>query len=290
MSDENKSEGENKSDDGENGGSENSNGGESKDAGKTEAKKEDSSISGRKIFFIYPTASVVNQVITELTQQEYEVYTVKDHVRMLRVLKTYSDAIIFINIDEGQPEAEWEKWVATINNTLPNVSIGILSGNSSDDLKEKYLNKLHASCGFTGLKVDMSKAPQKILDTLGTMDAKGRRKYLRASVERDTVATINLPFNSDFINGTVRDVSVVGVSCVFEHDPGLKKNTLLKDIQVRLQTMLLKVEGVIFGSREENGQNIYVLLFTQRIDPEVRVKIRKYIQQNLQARMDSEIG
>jgi hypothetical protein len=34
---------------------------------------------------------------------------------------------------------------------------------------------------------------------------------------------------------------------------------------------------------------IYVVLFTQRIDPDVRTRIRKYIQQNLQSKMDAEI-
>jgi len=101
---------------------------------------------------------------------------------------------------------------------------------------------------------------------------------------------MNMPFNGDFINSVIRDISVVGISCTFEHDPGLKKNALYKDIQVRLQSMLLKVEAVVFGSRSECGQQIYVFLFTQRIDPDVRVKIRKYIQQNLQSKMDQEIN
>jgi len=36
-------------------------------------------------------------------------------------------------------------------------------------------------------------------------------------------------------------------------------------------------------------EKIYVVLFTQRIDPEVRIKIRKYIQRNLQNKMDFEL-
>jgi hypothetical protein len=118
---------------------------------------------------------------------------------------------------------------------------------------------------------------------------KGRRKYLRASTERETTATINMPYDGNFINGVIKDVSVVGISCVFEHDPGLKIKTLYKDIQIRLQSMLLKAEAVVFGSRTEYGNNIYVLLFTQRISPDVRAKIRKYIQQNLQHKMDSDM-
>jgi len=247
-------------------------------------------ITGKKVFFLYPTASIKNQVITELAQHEIEVYIAKDHVRLARVLKKYPSSIIYVNIDEPIKEMEWEKWVAGVLTTVPTAKIGIFSSSDNEELKNKYVNKLKVSCGFITLKLDMSKAINKILDVLGVMNAKGRRKYLRASIERESNAVINMPFNGDFINGTVKDVSVVGISCSFEHDPGLKKGVLQRDIQIRLQSMLLKVEAVVFGSRENCGEQIYVFLFTQRIDPEVRVKIRKYIQHNLQTKMDSEIN
>jgi len=247
-------------------------------------------ISGKKIFFLYPTASVQNQVITELAQQEYEVYTSKDHTRLMRILKKYTDSIVFVNIDDNMPESEWDKWISTLISTIPTVMIGIFSSNSSDELKDKYTSKPQVNCGYIILKLDMSKASEKILEVLEVLNAKGRRKYLRASTERETNTTINMPLHGDFINGAIRDISVVGISCVFDHDLDLAKNSLHKDIQIRLQSNLLKVEAIIFGSREELGQKIYVLLFTQRIAPEVRVKIRKYIQKNLQAKMDSEIN
>ncbi|MCL2441328.1 MAG: PilZ domain-containing protein [Treponema sp.] len=247
-------------------------------------------LTGKKVFFLYPTASVKNQVITELVQHEIEVYTCKDHNKLGRVIKNYPDAIIFANIDESMPELEWERWISNVKIIAPNVKVGVFSSSSDEELKNKYLNKLNAACGFITLKLDMTKAIQKIIDILEVMNVKGRRKYLRASVERETTATINMPYNGEYINGTIKDISVVGISCVFDHDPGLKKNALHKDLQIRLQSMLLKVEAVVFGSRENDGQLAYVLIFTQRIDPEVRVKIRKYIQQNLQSKMDSEIN
>jgi hypothetical protein len=49
------------------------------------------------------------------------------------------------------------------------------------------------------------------------------------------------------------------------------------------------VEAIVFGSREEGPEKVYVLIFTQRIDPDVRTKIRKYIQHNLQSKMDNEL-
>ena len=249
-----------------------------------------SEITGKKIFFLYPPAPVQNQIITELAQHEYEVYIAKAHNGLMQTLKKYPDSVIFINIDEQLSEAEWEKWITGLITAFPDIKIGVFSASTSEELKTKYVNKLHASLGFMPLKLDMSKAAEKILEIMKILHAKGRRKYLRASCEREeTPASINMPLDGDFINGFIRDISVVGVSCVFENAPELAKNSLHKDIQIRLQSILVKVEAVVLGSRDIGDQKIYVMLFTPRTDPEVKVKIRKYIQHNLQAKMDHEI-
>jgi len=177
-----------------------------------------------------------------------------------------------------------------ISSGFPDVNIGVFSAKTDEDIKEKYINKLKVACGYLYLKFDMSKDVDIILESLRKINAKGRRKYIRASTERETTAMINMPFNGDFIKGTINDISVVGVSCKFEEDPGLKKNELFKDIQIKLQSILVKAEAVVFGSREVDGERNYILIFTQRIDSEVRTKIRKYIQANLQSKMDAEIN
>jgi hypothetical protein len=256
----------------------------------TDGGSSSSDLVGKKIFFLYPTASVQQQIITELVQQEYEVYIAKDHARLAQALKKYSDSVVFANIDEGMPAQEWERWIGGLFTSSPNIKAGIFSSNTDEEFRDKYVNKLHVTCGFFALKLDMSKTTDKVIEVLKIMNVKGRRKYLRATTERESTATLNMPHHGEFINGVIKDISVVGVSCVFENDPGLPKNALFKDIQIRLQTMLLKVEAVSFGSRDNNGEKIYVLLFTQRIDPDVRVKIRKYIQVNLQNKMDFEIS
>jgi hypothetical protein len=249
-----------------------------------------SDIVGRKIFFLYPTASVQNQIISELVQQEYEVYIAKDHNRLSRSLKKYTDAIIFVNIDEHISEAEWEKWISGVLTALPTIEIGVFSSSADEELKNKYIDKLKVRGGFLVSKTDMSKNAEKVFEILKIMNAKGRRKYLRATVEPDANASMNIPFEGDFINGSIKDISVVGIACAFEHDPSLTKNSLLKDIQIRLQSILIKAEAIVFGTREDAGEKNYVMLFTQRTDPEVRVKIRKYIQNNFQHKMDQEIN
>ena len=72
---------------------------------------ENSEILGKKIFFLYPSAVVQNRITEEFIQQEFEVYVVKDQLKLRRILKKYPDSIVFINIDDGMSENQWELWI-----------------------------------------------------------------------------------------------------------------------------------------------------------------------------------
>ena len=250
-----------------------------------------SDILGKKIFFLYPTALVQNRIITELTQQEFEVYIAKDKEALRRVLKKYPDSVVFVDINEHMSEKEWDTWISAMmgGQDTSAVSIGIVTSNDDELVKRKYLMATKVPCGYTVLKSDLEKAIAHIMEVLKTVDAKGRRKYIRATTGHEVNTTINLPLNGRFVNGQIKDISVVGVSCTLEGNPEIEKNSLFKDIQVKLQGNLLKVEGIVIGSRMDGKEKIYVLLFTQRIDPDVRTRIRRYIQQNLQGKMDTEL-
>jgi len=247
-------------------------------------------MTGKKIFFLYPTVAVENKVIAELVQQEYEVYTAKNRDSLRKVLKDYPDSVVFVDINEQMTETEWEAWITSVK-TSPDtkgVSIGIVTNNDDEKIKRKYLMTIKVS-GYTVLKFDLDKAIIHIIEILQGLDAKGRRKYMRVTTAKDSNTTLNLPFNGMFVKGYIRDISVVGLSCILEGNPEIPKNTLFKDIQVKLLSSLLKVEGIVYGSRMEGSERIYVVLFTQRIDPDIRTKIRRYIQQNLQSKMDSKL-
>jgi hypothetical protein len=247
-------------------------------------------ITGKKIFFLYPTVAVQNKIIAELVQQEFEVYVAKNKDTIRRVISQHHNSIVFVDINEHLKEAEWEGWITAVKNApdTKDTSIGIVTANDDEKIKRKYLLALKV-CGYTVLKFDLDKAIIHIIEVLQTLNAKGRRKFIRATTEKDHNTTINLHHNGAFINGQIKDVSVVGISCTLEGNPDITKNTLIKDIQIKLQTAIIKVEAIVFGSREEGYEKVYVLIFTQRIDPDVRTKIRKYIQHNLQSKMDNEL-
>ncbi|MDR3192840.1 MAG: PilZ domain-containing protein [Treponema sp.] len=253
------------------------------------SENDSSGVLGKKVFFLYPSAVVQNEIVQELIQQEFEVYVAKDHGALQRVLKQFPDSLVLADIDEGISEKDWELWIRGVmgNQSTKEVKIGVLSSSKDEELQKKYLNDLKVACGYTVLKKDISIPIRQILEILKTADAKGRRKYLRATMEDGAPTVVNMPYNNSFIKGTIKDISTVGFSASFEGDPELPKNSLFQDIQIKLQSVLLKVEGIVFGSRMDEIHKTYVILFTQRIDPSVRSRIRKYIQQTFQIKMDA---
>jgi hypothetical protein len=248
-------------------------------------------ILGRKIFFLYPSALIQNQIITELAQEEFEVYSVRNETKLYQVLTKFPNSIVFTTLNEGMKEGAVEEWIKKIaaDPKTAGVDVGIISAGIDENIRRKYIEQLKVRCGFTLIKSDLGGVIKQLIDTLGSVDAKGRRKYIRAVIDSGSNTTVNLPVNGNYKNGVVKDVSTVGFSCTFSEDLALAKNSLLGDIQLRLQTQLLKTEGIVFGSRMAGEEKIYVFLFTQRTSPDVKTRIRKFIQSHLQSRMDAEL-
>ena len=248
-------------------------------------------ILGKKTFFVHPSVFVQNEIVADLIQQEHEIYIAKDEEKLKKVLKKYPDSLVFASIDETLSAEKWETWIRAVmgGDDTKNVSMGILSNTNNEDARRLYLNTLRVSCGFVPVKTERTKVVKTLADILNAAEAKGRRKYIRADTRGETLTTINLPVNGIFVTGEIQDISVVGLSCAFSQEIELEKNALVSDMQIKLQSALLKAEGIVFGSRTSEEGKVYVILFTQKLDPSVRAKIRTYIQKNLQAKMNDEL-
>jgi hypothetical protein len=255
------------------------------------AENADSTALGRKVFFLHPSPDTQNKIITELAQEEFEVYAVTDEAKLRKALRRYPDSIFFASINEVLKESAWEELIKNIMNNpeTSNVDVGVIASGNNESLKRKFTGEIKVLCGYTNIKPDSNTALKQLIISLNNVNARGRRKHIRMVTDKGTDTTINLPINGTFVNGAIKDISVVGFSCTFEDDPRLVKNGFFEDIQLKLHSQLIKTEGIVFGSRMDGNEKVYVVLFSQRIDPNVRTKIRKYIQSNLQARMDKEL-
>lgn len=242
---------------------------------------------GKKVFFLYPPSVIRDDLVTRLLDQEYEVYMLNSHQTALKLFSRFHDAICFVNIDAGLGEKEWEDWIRAVmaNPETKGVGIGIVSYNSDDKLQKKYLMDIGIQCGFIKLKIGMEESTRILLATLKAAEAKGRRKFVRASCEHDTLASLNVREGPVDVTGSLLDISVVGFSCVLDPDPAFQKNVMLHDIQLRLRGTIVRTEAIVFGKRGEE-QTTYVMLFTQKMEPLSRQKIRSYLQVALQSEIE----
>ena len=243
---------------------------------------------GKKVFFLYPPSVVKEDVVNRLLEEEFEVYMLRDHAAAKKLLKAYPDSIVFINIDDGMSEAEWRKWIKELSEdaVTAGVGVGILSYNADEELGRYYLMELGTRCGFVRLKLGAEPSTRILLSTLQANEAKGRRRYIRANCGDDKLSSVNIRHPGGTTSGSIRDISVVGFSCRLDPDPFFPKNAHITDIQMKLRGVLLKTEGIVFGTRAADGGTFYVVLFTQRLDGVSRAKIRRYIQIALQSEIE----
>jgi hypothetical protein len=247
---------------------------------------------GRKIFFLNPSLPIQHKVVDELIQREYEVYVVNNRTILRRTLNDFPGSMIFIDIDQEVSEKDWESWIREVMTAedLEDIRIGILTSNRSDLLQNKYANMLKLPGGYIMLHHDLNITITQVVNILDANEAKGRRKYLRAAADTDGQAVVNFPVEGRFLSGAVGGISIVGFSCFFNNDPDFSRNAAFPNVQIKLRHTILNVEVVILGFRSDGKNKIYAALFTGRISSDAQVKIRRYIQMSLQARMDSVLG
>ncbi len=246
------------------------------------------SLLGKKVFFVYPPSVIQKELVSLLIEQEFEIYMIKEHITARKLFRLYPDSLAFLNIDAGMTEPEWDAWIREVlaDPATAALGIGIVSYNTDDNLRKKYLMDIGIRCGFVKLRLGVEQSAEILVESLKANEAKGRRKFIRANCFSDTLTSLNLNNAGKLIHGKIKDISVVGISCVFDIDPFFPKNVVLNRIQLKLHGTLLLTDAVVFGSRVEDGATVYVLLFPPKMDGPSRTKIRNYIQSTLQAEMD----
>ena len=247
-------------------------------------------IFGKKVFFIYPNSVIQVEMVAELIKCEYEVYLIKDYDKALTIFHRYPESVVFINIDEGQEESQWEEYVQTIKNDpdMEAVQVGIMTYNDDPELAQKYLMDIMVSGGFIKLSLGLKESTALVLKVLEANEARGRRKFLRVQ-HVDHFSSLNAKLDDKPLNGTVVDISSAGMACTFDHDVPIPARTVIDSIQLKLKGILCLVSGIVMGSRMEGDHRIYVLLFGPKTPPDNKDKIRTFMQWALQHQIEEEI-
>jgi hypothetical protein len=168
-----------------------------------------------------------------------------------------------------------------------NVRIGILSYNADKSLTEKYLMDLMVPCGFIRLSLGAKETTNIILKVLEVNEAKGRRKYIRAKCSDLTINSFNVKIGNLTRKGKIKDISSVGMACVFDDRLTFELKTRLDDIQLNLKGLICNVTGIIAGIRTET-ETVYLVMFDPNMTDATREKISNFIFKCLQETLVKE--
>jgi hypothetical protein len=243
--------------------------------------------TGKKIFILYPHSVIQDEMIDLLIMNGYETYILRDHKRARRLLEYFPGSIMFINIDEGMPEKEWEAYIQDIQEDpkTRESRLGILSYNTDHGLMQKYLMDLSIPCGYIQLKLGIQASTKIILDALKANEAKGRRKFIRAICKDDITATINYKSPEGMYYGKILDISSAGISAQMDKAGDFLPNSKLKNAQLKLRGSLLMTDVILMGSRRDS-KFVWILLFDPRMQQDQKLLIHRFIKQSLQRYID----
>ena len=243
---------------------------------------------GKKIFLLYPHSVIHQEMLDILIMAGYETYTIMDAEKARRLLKKFPGSIMFINIDEGLKEPEWEAYIRKIqtDDATKDSKLGIMSYNQDKDLMKKYLMDLAIPCGYVQLKLGLHESTKIILGALEANEARGRRRYIRAECEDDLNATMNYKGDTGIYHGKILDISSAGIAAKFDKAEDLAVNSILREVQLKLRGGLILADMVFMGKRRDSP-NICILLFDPKMSQENKLIIYRYVKMCLQKFIDT---
>jgi hypothetical protein len=242
---------------------------------------------GKKIFLLHPHSVIHQEMLDILIMAGYETYTLLDEKKARRLLELFPGSIMFINIDEGLKEKEWEAYIRGIieDPKTKDSRLGIMSYNQDRALMQKYLMDMAIPCGYIQLKLGLQESTKIILNALEANEARGRRKHIRSSCEDDINATMNYKDTQDIYHGKILDISSAGIAARIDKFVNLPPNSLLREVQLKLRGGLVMTDMILIGRRRDD-QSVYILLFDPRISQENKLIIHRYIKMCLQKYID----
>ena len=240
--------------------------------------------AGKRVFLLNPPSVVASELIEALLAAEYEVYLLKDPDRAKRVFTRFGDSIVWVGIDSVLDEQAWQRYVESLlsQKAYGDLRVGVLSYNADASLAERYLMQIGVQCGFVALKLGVDESTRIMLRALDANEARGRRRYVRARTADDDRSSFNVTIAGQRVTGRILDISSVGMAVRLRDGIELPAKSLLRDIQLKLRATLVRVDGVVIGSRSDDPAIRVILFQFAKGEDRARHKIRQYIHQTLQ--------
>ena len=236
----------------------------------------------KKAFFLFTDTKTEKWLGDRISEQEYEAFFLKDHLKTLDVLNHYDESILFINTLEAVRNFDAIHFVKSIkaNADSSGTTVGVIV---TGDFNDGELS----TCVDFNLKIANDKGSlqcdqtlSSILGILNEQNARGRRRYVRVKCFSDYNATFSIKKNGKIKNGYINDISSAGMMATFNEPCHWGADTYFDDLQLRLFGTTCNISGRVMGSHSGDRKN-WVVLFDYVDAPAEKQKVQSFISQML---------
>ncbi len=232
----------------------------------------DLNTDSKKIFFLYPSRHFEATVIYELIKEEYEVFVLQDYKELPKVFHLEENPVFFINVGIQPRGLVWNEFCESLYAIREKGSFNlwlISSSSNPDVVVPKDIPKISLDNGIPACTAYIKEELKKI-------DAKGRRKYVRAHINDPHRASFSLRKSDKTHVGSILDISTNGMACSFQSELQLMADSYIKDLQLRLDGVVMNVAGKVAYVRE-GEKKVYVVLFDYKVTYKYREKIQYFV-------------
>ncbi|MBR4387421.1 MAG: hypothetical protein IKP51_12975 [Treponema sp.] len=261
--------------------------------GVASSAKSSNPVTGRKVYFLNPTYTLRDHVITALWDAEYEVYIIEDYQYVKNVLRKNPDSILYINIDVQMNFMAWYAFIESIHNDkkISSTIVGVISDKLSDVEKDMFLTKTKCDAGFFSTKETIPiivSSFERILDMYG---AKGRRQYVRAMCMGGN-ASVLWQAEGKMFELPIVDISKVSCSIKLEERflGYLKPGRTIPKMTLKLNGRVFSMDMKVYAVHQKGTAIMGVLLFQENLPPTTQASIKDFIHKILHKVMASSVN
>lgn len=245
-----------------------------------------------RVIFVSPEDWVREHYITILNRAEYKCIAVDDPRHISKTLELYPGSIMFFNVDKHPENDSWYDVASSLEEKLN--AQQILPVFIGKQTREGIKSRVKLDISFDAF--DMGKSPKQTMLLIRAIIKqwypKTKRRYVRVTCKNHGKTSFNLRRDGDSYNGVIMDISSAGMACVFDRgrEPvNMQRGAILPKIQLKLNGRLVMVDGVLMGSRQNEEQLIYVVIFRNHIDTGGIQKIKDYVMERLQEDFEEQM-
>ena len=235
---------------------------------------------GKKIFFLYPPVDFSNAILRKLFEDGYEIYKLNNTEKLLPLLESYPDSVLFINSDYPYEDFDLQKF----NDKTLHLDI----------FKDLQVFSFFREGVTYGDKIkdyiSLDQSEQEILKSLNTIlegaEAHGKREHVRFGSYSETISQFTFECEGNSYTCDLHDICPKALSLSGDADLEHCLSKELKNINLTVGAYQINVCGILSQKREIAGKELYIAEFD---GTEYENDLYNFIYTSLEKKMDEFI-